>query len=78
MLYEVITEDDEEVVEFRPGLPTDLQHVLEPLRRDQRRPDPLPLEEGVRRNGRAVNDADARRDADAPLRETLEHRLGRA
>ena len=63
--HQRLGKDHEEIVQFRAGLPPDLQDILEPLRRDQRCADPLPLEECIRRHGRPVNDLEVSADVDA-------------
>ena len=46
----------EDVVELRPRLPADAQHVLEARGRDERDARALALEHGVGRDGRSVHD----------------------
>ena len=46
-----------EPVEVRPILPAQVEHVLEPVRRDERRPRSAPLQQRVRRDRRPVREA---------------------
>ena len=63
-----------DVVEPREAEAPDLEEVAEPCGREEPRPRPAPLEDGVRRDGRAVDQLAEVRGADARRR----HQLARA
>ena len=64
-----------QVIQLRPGLPADLQHVRKAPRRDERHPRPAPLQQGIRSDRRAVRDGYV--GPDAEVLKTVQHCLCR-
>ena len=65
-----------QVVERRPGLPRNLDHVTEALGGEESRPRAAPLEERVRRDRRPVRDRADQRRLDPRRRDRRHHAYG--